>query len=172
MGKKDDEKKRKSWDDMFESFDEEFEEMRRRMERLMEQLTAGSAHLDREPMIYGFSMRVGPDGRPRIQQFGNAVAENQEPTTREPLTDVIEEKDKVRIVVELPGVEKSSIHLHSTPRAMDIEVDDPDRRFTKHLELPCEVEAESAKATYKNGVLQILLRRKSPAEKRKEIRIE
>lgn len=172
MKKKDEGKKRKSWDDVFGDFDEEFEEMKERMDKLMEQLTSGAAPLDNEPMIYGFSMRVGPDGKPRIQQFGNAPSESEEPSAREPLTDVIEEEDKVRVVVELPGVEKENIHLHAATKALDIEVSDPDHRFSKHLDLPCEVKEDSAKATYKNGVLQILLERSSAKRKRKEIKIE
>ena len=172
MRKNDDNKKGRPWDEVFGSFDEEFEEMKERMDRLMERLTTGAAPLDNEPMIYGFSMRIGPDGKRRIQQFGNTAAENEAPSTREPLTDVIEEEDKVRIVVELPGVEKEDIHLHATAKALEIDVDNHGRRFSKHLDLPCEVKGDNAKATYKNGVLQILLERSSRRNKKKEIRIE
>lgn len=165
-------KRRRDWDDFFGDFDEEFEEMRRRIERIMERLMSGEVPLEREPMIYGFSMRIGPDGKPRIQEFGNTIRRKEEVAKREPLTDIIEEADKVRIIVELPGVEKEDIKLNATEDSLDIEVDNPDRRFEKRIELPCEVDPDSAKATYKNGVLEILLKRASVKEKGKEIRIE
>ncbi|MGD0056395.1 MAG: archaeal heat shock protein Hsp20 [Methanomassiliicoccales archaeon] len=170
--KNEDDKKCRPWDDVFGSFDEEFEGMRERMDRLMEQLTTGAASLDSEPMIYSFSMRVGSDEKPLIQQFRNTAVKDEASSIREPLTDVIEEKDKMRVVVELPGVEKEEIHLHATARALDIEVDGQDRKFSKHLDLPCEIKGDNAKATYKNGVLQILLERSSRRKKKKDIGIE
>lgn len=67
MRKNDDDKKGRSWDDVFGGFDEEFEEMRAKMNQLMEHLTNGSVPLDNEPIIHGFSMRFGPYGTTRIQ---------------------------------------------------------------------------------------------------------
>ena len=56
-----------SWDHLFGDFDDDFEEMRQRMDELMEQYMNGDSDVGAEqPMIYGFSMRVGPDGKPRI----------------------------------------------------------------------------------------------------------
>jgi HSP20 family protein len=85
---------------------------------------------------------------------------------------VIEEEDKVRVVVELPGVEKEDIHLHVTAKTLDIEVNNEDHEFSKHLDLPCEVKADNAKANYKNCVLQILLDRTTKRKRKKEIKIE
>jgi HSP20 family protein len=172
MRKNDDDKKGRPWDDVFGGFDEEFEEMRAKMNQLMEHLTNGSAPRDNEPIIHGFSMRFGPYRKARIQQFGSTAAGSEEPSTREPLTDVIEEEEKVRVVVELPGVEKEDIHLHATAKTLDIEINNEDHGFSKHLDLPCEVKAGNAKANYKNGVLQILLDRTTKRKRKKEIKIE
>ncbi len=171
MGRKDDEKRDRRRNDLFGNFDEEFEEMRERMNRLMERLMTGTPTLENEPVVYGFSMKVDSDGKPRIQHFGNTRTDEEAVSTREPLTDIIEEEDKVRIVMELPGVRKEDIHLHATSKGLSIEVETENRKFSKHLDLPCEVKGESAKATYKNGVLQIILR-KSIKKKRKEIKID
>ena len=103
-------RRRDPWEDMFGSFDDEFEEMRRRMDAMMEGFMSGEMEQIGQPMIYGFSMRVGPDGKPRIQEFGNTTPpRTDEAGRREPLTDIIEEKDTVRVIVELPGVEKDDI---------------------------------------------------------------
>ncbi len=69
------------FDDMFRGFDE----MRREIERgfegiektipksLVREYTTPEGGKVREigPMIYGYSMTVGPDGKPRIREFGN-----------------------------------------------------------------------------------------------------
>lgn len=168
-------KRRASWDDIFGDFDEEFEEMRRRMDMLMEQFMSGEVEPNQaQPMIYGFSMRMGPDGRPQIQEFGNAaapMAPSEEPA-REPLTDIIEDKTNVRVIVELPGVDRDDIRLNVEDGELDIEVDKPDRKFSKRLELPCAVDPDSAKANYKNGVLEISLTKVKPKKRGKAVKIE
>lgn len=166
-------RRRTSWDDLFGNFDEEFEDMRRRMDELLEQYTSG--RLDPgmgQPMIYGFSMRMGPDGKPRIQEFGNAAPETLEEGGREPLTDIIEEKDRIRVIVELPGVEREDIQLNAEDSMLDIEVDREDRKFSKKVDLPAAVDADSAKASYKNGVLEVTLRKVAPKKRGKPVAIE
>lgn len=166
-------RRRDPWDDIFGSFDEEFEEMRRRMDAIMEGFMSGGLEQFGQPMIYGFSMRVGPDGRPRIQEFGNTLPPQAEevPGRREPLTDIIEEKDRVRIIVELPGVDKEDIQLNAEDRTLDIEVDREDRKFYKQVELPCAIDPEGAEANYKNGVLEIVLKRVEPRKRGRSIKI-
>ena len=142
------------WDDVFRSFDDEFDVMRERMDRMME--AAMNATGD-DQFVYGLSMRAGPDGRPVVQEFGN-IPKNDglpDPNCREPLTDIVEETDKVSVVVELPGVEKEDIDLRSEGKELNISVDTDRKRFCKRLELPCEVHADSAMAEYRNGVLTV-----------------
>ncbi|NLI74532.1 MAG: Hsp20/alpha crystallin family protein [Euryarchaeota archaeon] len=167
-------RRRDPWDDMFGSFDKEFEDMRRRMDMLMENFLSGSFEEIGQPMIYGFSMRVGPDGKPRIQQFGNTTPPQAQEVAgqREPLTDIIEEEDAVRVIVELPGVDKDDIQLRVEDYLLDIEVDREDRKFYKQLELPCPVDPENAEATYKNGVLEIILKRIEPNKRGFSIKID
>ena len=165
-------RRRTSWDDLFGSFDEDFEEMRERMDALMEGFMSGRIDASAsQPFVYGFSMRVGPDGKPHIEEFGNAPeAPGQEPT-REPLTDIIEEKDRIRVIVELPGVEKSDIQLHVEDHLLDISVDKEDRKFSKKLELPSPVDTDSAEASYKNGVLEVTLTRVAPKKRGRAVKI-
>ncbi len=171
------ERKRKSdWDDFFDEFDQEFSEMRDRFDAVMDSFMRGDLDPTTRPLIYGFSMRVGDDGVPVVQEFGNTAGTAQpgerKELLREPLTDIIESDDKVRVIVELPGVEKKDVKLNADGRTLDIEVNNPDKRFSKHLDLPCDVNPGSAKANYKNGVLEVLLARKSPRRKGKAIKVE
>lgn len=161
------------WDDFFLNIDDEFDDMKRRMDRILERIIEDDSSFDNNPMIYGFSMRVGPDGKPKIQEFGNTTnPSSYQESRREPLTDVIEEEDRIRVVVELPGVEKEDILLDTTEDALDIEVDTPNRRFSRKLDLPCCVDPESARATYNNGVLEVCLDRVERHENSKRILIE
>lgn len=157
--------------DFFADFEKEFHRMRGMMQRIMEDaMQHASGPRRHEPFVYGFSMRVGPDGQPVIQPFGNtagpviapdatanAPTPAQEPG-REPLTDIFEGEDEVGITVEMPGVEKKDISLHVTERAITIRVD-KGRKYHKQIQLPAKVVPSSAKATYKNGVLDLTLKR-------------
>jgi len=154
-----DRRRRSPWDDLFD-IDNEFDEMRRRMDLILERMLESGGQLKTDPAIYGFSMRVGPDGKPMIREFGNTTSpQNLQESMREPLTDVIEEAERIRVIVELPGVEKEDIHLNATDDELDIVVESPQRRFSKHLDLPSAVDPDSATASYNNGVLEICLAR-------------
>lgn len=144
------------WNDLFRSFDDDFDVMRERMDRLMEAALRGTGN---DPLVYGFSMRTGSDGRPVVQEFGNLPkgGEPLDASCREPLTDVTEEGDKVKVIVELPGVDRQDIDLRSEGRELTISVDTERKRFCKSLELPCDVLDESASAEYRNGVLTVLM---------------
>jgi HSP20 family protein len=166
-------KRRSPWDDFFLDIDDEFDDIRGRIDRILGRIMENDTSFDNNPLIYGFSMKVGPDGKPRIQEFGNTTAPDKyQESRREPLTDVIEEDDRVRVVVELPGVEKEDILLDTTEDTLSVEVDTPNRRFSRKLDLSCCVDPESAKATYNNGVLEVCLARVERNKNSKKIVIE
>ncbi len=116
------------------------------------------------PFVYGYSIKIGPDGKPEIREFGNikpqpklgkaGVAIRKE---REPLVDVALTNGEVRVVAELPGVEKSDIKLHCTEDTLTISVDKAERKYYRELELPRKVDVKQARSTYKNGVLDVWL---------------
>ncbi len=169
-------KKRKDgWDDMFEDLDLEVETLRERMDSILERMLSGELGEARDPVIYGFSMRVGPDGEPVIRQFGNArptKLPDEEPPAREPLTDIREDKDEVTVIMELPGVDKKDIRVTAENRRLELEVVSPEKRYSKELELPCDVLPDSAKANYKNGVLEVVMRRPASRKRGKSVRVE
>jgi HSP20 family protein len=139
-----------------------FDEMER-MDRLMDDMMRRAVEMPKaeegaSPFVYGFSMSVGSDGKPVIREFGNVEPGARGPLVkeeREPLVDVMDNGREVVVVTELPGVEKEEIKLESTDRALKISVDSPKRRYLKELELPHMVDPKTAKATYKNGVLEV-----------------
>lgn len=151
------------WDEIFGSFDEEFEEMRRRMNSMFSRYAKEDFAGDNQPLIYGFSMRVGPDGKAQVQEFGNTNCNQIESGGREPLTDIVDEGEKIKVIIELPGVELEDIDLNAENSILDISVDREDRKFSKKVQLPSTVSPDSAKATYKNGVLTVVME-KAPSK--------
>lgn len=148
-------RKKHPWYDAFDEFDRLEEMMRRAFERSPERTKF------RRPHIYGFSMSVGPDGKSVIREFGNIKAgwSPRIREEREPLVDVMEEDKDVVIVAELPGVEKDDIKLHAAEDYLTISVDTPESGYHKELTLPARVNPQSARASYKNGVLEVRLKK-------------
>jgi HSP20 family protein len=76
---------------------------------------------------------------------------------REPLTDIFEEENAVKIYVELPGEEKDNIHLNVTEGNVEIKA----KNFHKTIRLPdAHVAVENVSTEYKNGVLGITIPKK------------
>ncbi|MBD3188900.1 Hsp20 family protein [Candidatus Bathyarchaeota archaeon] len=123
------------------------------------------------PFVYGFSVRMGPDGRPIIDRFGNIkpseMGENEGAlpaaddvgNVREPLADLIEEEKEIVVVVELPGVQKEDIELMATEYTLEIHAADSEgmRVYQKRMELPGKINPDVAKARYTNGILEVRL---------------
>jgi HSP20 family protein len=159
--------------DLF-GFDDEFDRMFRNMEKIWERAFRDFNFNQIEPgksFIHGFNICIGPDGKPRIEEFGNRPKKIDKgktivPEEREPLTDIIEGDDNVSITFEIPGVNKEDINLNITESSLDISVDSPNRKYHKIVDLPCAVIPNKSKATYKNGILDIIIKRK---DKKKDI---
>ncbi len=144
-------------------------------------LPDGSIKKEYGPFVYGYSVKIGPDGKPVVREFGNmkpntAVGEDKKPMSlqeaREPLVDVIQEPDQVKIIAELPGVEKEDIQLYATERTLTLDVTSPDHRYHKELDLPFEVDDNSATSTYRNGVLETIIKRKQVRAGGRPVRID
>ena len=123
-------------------------------------LPDGSTTKEFGPFVYGYSMKIGPDGKPEIREFGNIKKSLKGPEVKEeraPLVDVVETETEIRVVVELPGVEKTDIKLHGTEDSLTISVDTPQSKYYKDVTLPTKVKVKEAKSSYKNGVLEVVL---------------
>jgi HSP20 family protein len=143
-------------------------------------LPDGSVRREYGPFVYGYSVRIGPDGKPIVREFGNikpgTELEGRKPLNlqdrREPLIDIIEDRDEVKVITELPGVEKKDIQLFAAERTLTINVDNPVRKYYKELSLPAEVDRLSAKSTYRNGILETVLKKKKDLGKGTQVKIE
>ena len=168
-------RRRSIWDE----FLSDFEDIKAMLEDLMRDFEKWDfERLMREggprSYVYGFSVTMGPDGKPIVREFGNVKPSPRGPIVREevePLVDVFDEGDVVKVCAELPGVNKEDIRVRVTDDdKLIVSVDSPHRKYYKEIELPAKVNPERARATYKNGVLEVVLEK---AEKKgKSITVE
>jgi len=154
------EKSSHTWFNIFDEFDRLEDMMDEMMSRAFETPTEKAKAY--RPYVYGFSMSIAPNGKPVIREFGNVQKSRFGPQIREerePLVDVMEEAKEVVIVAELPGVEKNDIHVHTTEDHLTVSVGAPKRKYHKKMVLPAKVDPKSAQASYKNGVLEVRLKK-------------
>ena len=139
-------------------------------------LPDGSTVKELGPFVYGYSMKIGPDGKPEIQKFGNLKkglkGTPQVKEEREPLVDIVETEGDVHVVVELPGVEKTDIKLHGTDNSLTISVDTSHYKYYKEVELPVKVKIVEAHSSYKNGVLEVVIPKSESENKPKGLPID
>ena len=180
----------------------QFDEMRREMERMFEEQfkdiqTRAPKELIREyetpeggkvkemgPFVYGYTMTVGPDGKPRVREFGNVrsplagfgLGASNRPlisSEREPLADITTTDKEVKAIVEMPGVNKENIKISVHDNSVEVKSNDPQRKYHEIIDLPPETDTETAKSTYKNGVLEIIFTKKNESKpKGKDIKVE
>src|SRR5918994_1610255 len=119
------------FEDMFRGFDQ----MRRGMERESENIEKkvpkdlvreyntphGGKVREFGPLVYGYSMTIGPDGKPKVKEFGNVkpsrrfgfgpdingpeISDEMEPA------DVTTTDKEIKVVIEMPGLNKDKIKV-------------------------------------------------------------
>ena len=142
-------------------------------------LNDGSIVREMGPIVYEYSVKIGSDGKPVVRKFGNidafpnvlggGLAVKEE---REPLVDVIKEPDELRVVAEVPGVNKEDLRLMSDEGLLTIESVTGQPRYHKTVELPDTVDPSTAKSVYKNGILEVSFKLKSKSGAGVPINIE
>ena len=107
--------------------------------------------------VFGFSIKTAVGGKPIVEPFGNIKKTPKGPKVeeeREPITDVFDEKDEIRVYAEMPGVSQEDIKLDLKEDILDISVQSGDRKYHKEILLPVKVKAENLTSFYKNGILE------------------
>jgi HSP20 family protein len=184
------------FDDTFRGFDD----MRREMERDFEEsfkdienkapkdlireyeTPEGSKVREVGPFVYGYSMTIGPDGKPRIKEFGNVKSPMSRgrgfykpliSSEREPLSDVSVTDKEVKVIVEMPGVPKDKIKVNASQDEVEIISEDPQRKYHEIVEIPPEADIETVRSSYNNGILELVFKKKEGrGSNGKEIKIE
>ncbi len=157
--------------DIFREIEEMLEELEEMALSSLERYAAMPAAEVRGPIVYGVRITIGPDGRPVIEEFGNVKRIGRKPVIEEamePLVDVIDEKDRVVVVAEIPGVEKEDIDVRVKDGKLIIRAKGREKKYYKEIKLPPGVKPETAKARYKNGVLEVVIEKERKEEEERE----
>ena len=112
--------------------------------------------------VFGFSIKTAVGGKPIVEPFGNIKKTPKGPTVeeeREPMTDVFDEKEEVRIYAEMPGVNEEDIKINLKGDILDISAHSGERKYHKEILLPVQVKKEALSYTYKNGVLEVRIKK-------------
>jgi len=147
-------------------FDEEFNRIFKKMSNsffniddIFEEFkTKGSSQ---GPYYYGYTMTVGPDGKPIVKEYGNTKPELVSASnTREPIVDtIVDEKEKlVKLIAEMPGVDKSDLKVVVQDKSVNLSAEHGEKKYQVNVPIQYKVDENSAKASYKNGILELIFK--------------
>jgi len=134
----------------FGNFFEEADHMERMMDDMLRQALGNPAEREKVRRRY-------------INQFGDFHSTHRDGSQTceeyEPLIDVFVEEIDVIVVAELLGINKDSIEINATEDTLTITVKSPKHSYYKELNLPAKVDQKSSAASYRNGVLEVRLKK-------------
>lgn len=106
--------------------------------------------------------------------------------TKAPLVDIYEEADSVVVKAEIPGLKKEDVDVSITGDSLTLSGKKKDVKevkkenfyrkeiregsFFRTIPLPCAINRDKVKASYKEGVLEVVLP-KAEEEKKKELKV-
>jgi len=108
---------------------------------------------------------------------------------REPLSDLKETDKEILASIELPGIDKKDIQLQITENNLEVKVEKKQeakiekkgyiraersyKGFYRSISLPVKIIPEQAKASYKNGILEVVMPKAEKKRlKKAKIRVE
>ncbi|MEC4848098.1 MAG: archaeal heat shock protein Hsp20 [Nitrosarchaeum sp.] len=128
------------------------------------------------PYYYGYEMTVGPNGKPHVKEWGNVKPRSSltELDVREPFVDEsVDEKSRtLKLITEMPGIEKSDINVSIVEGVVEISAKHGDRKYSTKIPLKYNVDENSAKAQYTNGILELTLALAEEKPKGKRVSVE
>ena len=166
--------------EMEKAFSEQFKDIEKELPKSLvreSRTPDGGVKKEIGPIVYGYSVTIGPDGKPVVREFGNVSSKEGRSwkaiqDKREPLVDVLSSDKDVRVIAEMPGVKKEDIDVTVNERSMIISVAGGDREYYKELDLPGQVNPKGAKSTYNNGILEVTVPLKQGGKNVSKIRVD
>jgi HSP20 family protein len=156
-------------DDIFEALERMLDDLQKDVEQSFsdfENLSNKS-----KPLMYGFTLTVGPDGQPVVKTFGDREIRTG---FRQPVHDqfVKSDTDELIVTIEMPGIGKDDIELNVTESNLAVATPNSERKYRSSIDLMVPVDPVSAKAVYRNGILSVTLRFKGKSNKGIKISVE
>ena len=149
-----DKKKRKDiFDIIFNDFDKLLEKM----------IHSYESKEENSPFVFGFTVIQGPDNNLEIAEFDDIeISEGEYIEIESDMSEIFEIEDEISIMMELPVSSEEDFRIELKDQS-NLEVcTEADSEYINvvQIELPSPVEMESMSYTFKNGVLDIKLKKK------------
>ena len=106
---------------------------------------------------------MGAGGDVHFEQGGGPTGGTGGTSGTDVHLDVQETDEVVRLVADLPGVEKDSIDLKCDGTVLTIDASSDHQDFHERIRLPATVDEHSADASYNNGILEVSFERSEDA---------
>jgi HSP20 family protein len=167
-------------DRFFEQIDKEFSEAEDMLNRMFRTVRETSTTTSQEsPYFYGYQITIGPEGKPHIREFGNIRPSSkgliEQSTVRQPLVDTrFNEKENTMVITaEMPGITKEDVKVSMEEGLVTIHAEKGNKKYHTELPVEKELDTDSTKASYINGILELKIQfKKSAKPKSKEIKVE
>jgi len=78
-----------------------------------------------------------------------------------PLIDILEDKDDIVVVADFAGFKRENLRIRVKNQKLVLSAESSERKYYKSLNLPKRVVPKTLRTRYKNGVLEIRLRKEA-----------
>jgi len=75
------------------------------------------------------------------------------------MVDIFDEKEEIVIIAEMPGINEEGISMDFKGDILEVKAVYKDRKYYKEVLLPAKVKSETLTSTYKNGILEVRIRK-------------
>lgn len=111
------------------------------------------------PLLVFEESRIDPENGRKIMFNWWIADEERRNLRREFFLDLFDEGDLIRIVMEIYGVCQEDIRLEVNKNNLVVSVNSAEEKVLEEIILPCEVKTDEVNKEYKNGILEIKLRK-------------
>ncbi len=102
-----------------------------------------------------------PNAKKPVKRFRYKIEKIPERNLKDPppLIDVLEDDDEISVIAEFAGFSRESLKISVRDQKLTLSARASERKYHKSLNLPKRVIPDTACTTYKNGVLEIRLKK-------------
>ncbi|MGD6851396.1 MAG: Hsp20/alpha crystallin family protein [Candidatus Bathyarchaeia archaeon] len=99
---------------------------------------------------------------PNFRASKNCAKRSSDP---KPLIDMFQDPNNITIIAEIAGFSRDSLKINVKDQKITLSAKSKERRYYKSLNLPKVVIPDETHTKYKNGVLEIKLKKAEPTAK-------
>ena len=111
---------------------------------------------------YNVIIKASPIEESTTQKFESYnLKTTKESKEDRPSFDIITDDNEVAITIDMPDTKKENIDLRITRDTIEIMPNNLKGKYHRLVNLPCDVKSKTATFTYKNGILDIVIKKEN-----------